>query len=188
LVTDVRHKYTVTLDYPETFAYLLFTCAGVLSVVTFIALKYLNSFVSDFNLVLISLCLGLFGFLFLIDYSPRVIEPWRFIVGFGIISVAFPFGRGVTLSLFSKLIGKHKAGMYMGWMLAIGAISRIVGPFWAVQALTIDPALCFGVTAALFAIILGLQIWFKPNLANHWSTKIEEFMAHSTNAPLVKNS
>lgn len=76
--------------------------------------------------------MGFVGFLVLIDYQDRVIEPWRFIVGFAIISVAFPFGRGVTLSLFSKLIGGHTPGMYMGWILAIGAISRILGPFWAV--------------------------------------------------------
>ena len=87
---------------------------------------------SDYNLVLISSVTGLVGYLILIDYAPRWIEPARFIVGFAVISVTFPFGRGVTLSLFSKLIGNHKAGMYMGWMLAIGAISRIIGPFWAV--------------------------------------------------------
>ena len=92
IVTDIHHKYTNTLDYPESFAYILFTCAGVLSVLTFLALKYLNEYVSDFNLVLISVCLGLAGFLILIDYSPRIIEPARFVIGFAIISVAFPFG------------------------------------------------------------------------------------------------
>jgi len=76
--------------------------------------------------------MGLVGYTVLIDYKLRVIEPWRFILGFSIISVAFPFGRGVTLSMFSKLIGNHNPGYYMGLILAIGAISRIVGPFWAV--------------------------------------------------------
>lgn len=76
--------------------------------------------------------MALVGYAVLIDYKIRVIEPWRFIIGFGIISVAFPVGRGVTLSLFSRLIGNHDPGFYMGWILAIGAISRILGPFWAV--------------------------------------------------------
>ena len=107
IVTDVQHvsswlqKYTNTLDYPEIFAYILFACAGVLSVLTFITLKYINKYVRDYNLVLLSNILGFIGYMVLIDYAPRVIEPARFIIGFVIISVAFPFGRGVTLSLFS---------------------------------------------------------------------------------------
>lgn len=119
---------------------------------TFITLRHLNRFISDYNLVLVSSMLGLVGYLVLIDYVDRVIEPLRFMIGFAIISVAFPFGRGVTLSLFSKLIGNHNPGMYMGYMLAIGAISRILGPFWAVQSLTINPFLTFGVTAILFLV------------------------------------
>jgi len=173
-VTDAQHVYTNTLDYPETFAYLLFAAAGVLSVLTFICLKYLNKYVSDFNLVLISSILGLVGFLIVIDYTPKIIEPARFIIGFCVISVTFPFGRGVTLSLFSKLIGDHKAGTYMGWMLAIGAISRIIGPFWSVQALGVSPALTFGLTAALFLVNILLQIFCKDSLQNHWSVRIKE--------------
>lgn len=175
LVTDINHKYTKTLDYPESFAYILFTGAGVLSVITFITLKHLNRYISDFNLVLLSCIMGFIGYLIVIDYQDRIIEPWRFIVGFGIISVAFPFGRGVTLSLFSKLIGGHNPGMYMGWILAIGAISRIVGPFWAVQSLTIDPKITFGVTAILFLVNIILQLVFRKSLDNHWSVKIAEF-------------
>jgi len=38
IITDVNHKYTNTLDYPESFAYILFTFSGVLSVMTFILL------------------------------------------------------------------------------------------------------------------------------------------------------
>lgn len=132
MITDVNHKYTNTLDYPESFAYILFTFSGVLSVLTFIVLRHLNRYVGEFKLVFLSCLMAFIGYMILIDYKLRVIEPWRFILGFGIISVAFPFGRGVTLSMFSKLIGNHNPGFYMGWILAIGAISRILGPFWAV--------------------------------------------------------
>lgn len=174
IVTDTFHKYTQTLDYPESFAYILFACAGVLSVITFIALKYLNKYISDFNLVLLSSVMGLIGYVILIDYTPRIIEPARFIFGFAIISITFPFGRGVTLSLFSKLIGNHNPGMYMGWMLAIGAISRILGPFWAVQSLKVDPALTFGVTAVLFLLNIICQLLLRGTLKNHWSVLISK--------------
>jgi len=119
--------------------------------------------------------MGLIGYFLLIDFYPRVIEPARFIVGFCIISIAFPFGRGVTLSMFSKIIGKHKAGVYMGYMLAIGAISRIVGPFWSVQFLTISPALTFGISALLFLVNVVAQWYWNDSLTPHWSYFIEMF-------------
>lgn len=173
--TDVMHKYTNTLDYPESFAYILFACSGVLSLLTFIALKRINDILSDKTFVFISSAMGFVGYLLLIDYVPRIIEPVRFIIGFCIISIAFPFGRGVTLAMFSKIIGKHKAGVYMGYMLAVGAISRIVGPFWSVQSLTVSPALTFGISAGLFAVNLIVQWWYNDCLNPHWSYYIEMF-------------
>ena len=74
--------------------------------------------------------------------------------------------------MFSKLIGNHNPGFYMGWILAIGAISRILGPFWAVQSLSIEPRVTFGVTAILFLLNLILQLVFHRQLENHWSVKI----------------
>jgi ceroid-lipofuscinosis MFS transporter 7 len=173
--TDVMHKYTNTLDYPESFAYILFACSGVLSLMTFIALKRISDILTDKTFVLISSAMGFIGYLLLIDYVPRIIEPARFIIGFCIISIAFPLGRGVTLAMFSKIIGKHKAGVYMGYMLAIGAISRIVGPFWSVQSLTVSPALTFGISAGLFGLNLLVQWWYNDCLNPHWSYYIEMF-------------
>ena len=98
--TDVLHKYTDTLDFQESFAYILFACAGVLSFITFLALKKMNDVLPDKYFVFISSAMGLVGYLIMIDYVPRIIEPYRFVIGFCIISVAFPLGRGVTLSLF----------------------------------------------------------------------------------------
>lgn len=173
--TDVFHKYTNTLDYPESFAYILFACSGVLSLITFLLLKKINNLLKDKTLVMVSSAMGLIGFFILIDFVPKVIEPVRFIIGFCIISVAFPFGRGVTLSLFSKIIGKNQAGAYMGYMLAVGAISRIVGPFWAVQALSVSPALTFGICAFLFLVNIVAQWWFNHDLNAHWSYYIEKY-------------
>ena len=173
--TDIVHKYTETLDYPESFAYVLFACSGVLSLITFIFLKKINDILQDKTFVLISSIMGFVGYMLLIDYSPRIIEPARFIIGFCLISITFPFGRGVTLSMFSKLIGKHKAGVYMGYMLAVGAISRIIGPFWSVQSLTVAPALTFGISAALFLLNIVVQLIYNNNLLPHWSYYIERY-------------
>ncbi|CAI2363709.1 unnamed protein product [Moneuplotes crassus] len=173
--TDVVHKYTNTLDYPESFAYILFACSGFLSLLTFLALKKINTWTSDKNFVLISSIMGLVGYFLLLDFSPGIIEPARFVIGFCIISVTFPLGRGVTLSLFSKLIGKHKAGVYMGYMLAVGAISRIIGPFWSVQSLNVSPSLTFGVSAFLFLINIIVQLIYSDSLSAHWSYYIEQY-------------
>lgn len=173
--TDVNHNYTNTLDYNGDFAYVLFACSGVLSIVTFMLLKQVNNLISDKVLVFISSFLGLAGYLIMIDYSPRIIEPARFIVGFCLISIAFPFGRGITLSLFAKIIGKHKAGVYMGYMLAVGAISRCVGPFWAVQALIVSPALTFGICAALFGVNIIAQWIYDNDISPHWSYFIDKY-------------
>jgi ceroid-lipofuscinosis MFS transporter 7 len=185
--TDVLHKYTDTLDYPESFAYILFACSGVLSLLTFIFLKRINELLSDKTFVMISSIMGLVGYFILIDFQPRIIEPVRFIIGFCIISVTFPLGRGVTLSMFSKIIGKHKAGVYMGYILAVGAISRIIGPFWSVQSLTVSPALTFGISALLFLINIIAQWWYNDCLNPHWSFYIDQF-EETQNAKLGKPS
>lgn len=173
--TDITHKYTYTLDYPESFAYILFVISGCLSVLTFMALKRINDWLSDYTFVMISSIMGLVGYFILIDFTPGVIEPARFIVGFCIISITFPLGRGVTLAMYAKIIGKHKAGAYMGYMLAVGAISRIIGPFWSVQSLGVSPALTFGICALLFLVNIIVQWCSKESLRPHWSYYIEVY-------------
>ena len=69
LITDLKHKYTDTLDYPESFAYILFTFSGVLSVLTFIVLRHLNRYISEFKLVFLSCVMAFIGYMLLIDYK-----------------------------------------------------------------------------------------------------------------------
>jgi len=52
--TDIIHKYTDTLDYPESFAYVLFACSGLLSLITFLVLKRINEILPDRTFVMIS--------------------------------------------------------------------------------------------------------------------------------------
>jgi hypothetical protein len=54
----------------------------------------------------------------------------KFIIGYGLITVAFPFGRNVTLSVFSQILGPTPQGYWFGIMFAAGAIPRILGPSW----------------------------------------------------------
>jgi hypothetical protein len=47
------------------------------------------------------------------------------------ITVAFPFGRTAVMGCFSKILGPTPQGFWVGVMLAVGAVPRIVGPWWA---------------------------------------------------------
>lgn len=60
-----------------------------------------------------------------------------FMAGFTFIVIAFPIGRNVILSLYSQILGPAPQGVYMGAMIAVGAIPRAAGPFWAIVALCI---------------------------------------------------
>ena len=61
----------------------------------------------------------------------------RFFIGFTLITVAFPFGRTSVMGCFSKIMGPAPQGFCVGIMLAVGAVPRIIGPWWALVALEI---------------------------------------------------
>ena len=85
---------------------ILFVGSGVITLVTSFALRYISRVVGDRPLLIISMVLGLVGCLLLVDYPgyPRNTLPLpSFLVGFAFITVAFPFGRNVTLSLYSQV-------------------------------------------------------------------------------------
>jgi len=119
---------------------LLFVGVGVVSLLTSVVVKYLSRVVSDYNLLIASLLVGLAGSIFLIDSLPATEKPitlplGRFFIGFTLITVAFPFGRNVSLSVFSKILGPTPQGAWFGWMFAAGALPRIIGPSWSLFAL-----------------------------------------------------
>lgn len=152
---------TVTTPFVQTFynwsvlrANALFTMAGVLALVAFGLLAPLSRVVSDRTLTASSLILGGTGFAVLC--SPNMLPVWRFLLGFAIISVAFPMGRASTVGLYTKLLPMHAQGTGQGVLLAVGAISRILGPFFAVGAIdSIGGGLVvFGGTAAAFMACL----------------------------------
>ena len=105
--------------------------------------------IRDFDLLVLSLVLGLGGSLLLIDAPlfPALGEG-RFLAGFALITVAFPFGRNVALAIFSKVLGPAEQGEWMGLMFVVGALPRCLGPSWSLYALQLacvafpEPAPC----------------------------------------------
>ena len=65
----------------------------------------------------------------------------------------------------------------MGYILATGAISRIVGPFWAVQSLIVGPFLTFGITAFMNFVGIVVFLIFRKECEPHWSYLIDQFEA-----------
>lgn len=107
---------------------LLFVGVGVISLITSIGVKYASRIASDFDLLIVSLIIGLVGSLLLVDGDeggqPIMLPLSRFYVGFVFITVAFPFGRNVSLSIFSKILGPTPQGTWFGYMFAAGALPR----------------------------------------------------------------
>jgi hypothetical protein len=104
-----------------------------------------------------------------VDYVPKEVEPWKFFFGITLVAIAFIVGRAVTLNIYSKIIGPQNAGLYMGQILAIGAIARIIGPIWSVRAASVGLFLVFGMNSVFFVcglitVIIGGKD-LKPHLA-----------------------
>ena len=173
--------------WSQTDVNLLFVAVGVISLVTSIGIKYLARVVSDYNMLLISLVIGLIGSILLIDSPPftdQITLPLpRFFAGFALITVAFPFGRNVSLSVFSQLLGPTPQGQWFGYMFAAGAIPRIIGPSWSLFALDwackIEHMDCFlggrtwlefAVSGTLFAGGIVLALMFKKEMRPYGET------------------
>ena len=135
---------------------LLFTAAGVANLLCAMLMSILtrargpsDPLVGDRTLLVSSCMLAAAGWLLMVppdswglmvppDGSAPPAPPRasmgfvQFGLSFGLVTIAFPFGRGVCLSMVGKLLGERPQGAWMGIMFALGAIARIVGPFWAV--------------------------------------------------------
>jgi len=149
---------------------LLFVGFGIISLITSISLKYLSRKFDDRSMLLCSIFVGLVGSALLIDGNTgnankdgtnHGLSLTRFLVGFSLITVAFPFGRTVTLGIFSNVLGSDNQGLWMGFMLATSAIPRVFGPFLAMYSLEVvnwRTWLEFGSIFALFLVGLLIAI------------------------------
>lgn len=152
--------------WSEMRANLLFTAAGIANFLCSGLLAWLSApvatpsgepgaqRVSDRQLLAASMVLAGVGWLLMVPVGgPMSIT--QFLLAFTLVTVAFPFGRGVCLASAGKLLGDQPQGAWMGIMFALGSIARIVGPFWAVQGFQLGAAVVFGATAALFLLSLA---------------------------------
>ena len=129
-------------DWNQRHVNLLFVGVGIVSLITSVVVKYITRCVNDFTLLVSSLVIGLAGSFLLIDSLPgmtkvAVLPLQRFFIGFTLITIAFPFGRNVSLSIFSQVLGPTPQGQWFGYMFAAGALPRIVGPTWSLYALNV---------------------------------------------------
>ena len=69
------------------------------------------------------------------DPEATLLPLPRFIAGFALITIAFPFGRTSVMGCFSKVLGPTPQGAWVGVLLAVGAVPRIIGPWWSLFAL-----------------------------------------------------
>ena len=161
--------------WEEFYANVLFTGAGVLNLICAAVMAYVTSpvggvegapqRVADLHLLIASMVMAPIGWLMMVppncyDGAWPTMSVAQFLGGFGLVTVAFPFGRGVCLSMVGKLLGDRPQGTWMGITFALGAIARIAGPFWAVHGYQALGALVvFGGTAALYAIsLVGVRL------------------------------
>lgn len=136
----------------------LFTAAGVAAVVALVGVAVATGQgVLERTVLAVSVGLGVVGYGALV--SPPGAPPSlpRFLTAWAAISVAFPLGRASVMAAFSHALRGRPQGGYMGVLLAVGAVSRVIGPFWAVRAFTWPwgGVAVFGSTAALFAVVAG---------------------------------
>lgn len=145
-------------DWTVFQANLLFTAGGIASLAAFVAVAVLGKTVPDRVLVTWSLVIGAAGFSLLLSTPEKPLGVPRFLAGFLTISVAFPLGRATVVALYTKILPLPWQGTGQGIILAVGAVARIVGPFWAVRAFSfwLGGLIVFGVTVLCFLITLLL--------------------------------
>ena len=165
-------------------ANLLFVASGMMNLVCAVVLAfvsaprdaskgYMQARVEDRKLLFTSLGLAGLGWLLLIPAGKPNLT--QFLIAYTLITIAFPFGRGVCLSMVGKLLGDAPQGGWMGVMFALGAVARILGPFWAVHGyFAIGPFAVFGSTCAIFAMSLVSTIFFWPKLVPASAVQVEK--------------
>lgn len=76
-----------------------------------------------------------FGLIFAGGLMLYSAELWQWIIGMVIFFIGHPFAMASTLSLYSKICGPQKQGIYMGMVTAFGSLGRIVSPLWSTSIL-----------------------------------------------------
>ena len=120
---------------------LLFMYSGIMSLIASFSVRYLARNVDERTVLLFSILVGLIGSMLLVDFPfsrtswLSKLPIWRFLIGFCLITIAFPLGRSVVLGMFGNILGETNQGRWMGIMFAISAFPRVIGPFVSLQLL-----------------------------------------------------
>lgn len=146
-------------------ANLLFTGAGLASLLAFVVVGIASTKVPDRVMVSWSLLLGILGFALLCEIPGSSLGVPQFLIGFFFISIAFPVGRATVIALYTKTLPLKWQGTGQGVILAVGAAARILGPFWAVSAFFMEngETIVFASTSCLFLCTLALFAFAFPS-------------------------
>ncbi len=98
---------------------LLFVGVGVFSLIASLAIKYLSRCLDDDILIIVSVLMGMVGSFLLIDSMPgdpeAIMLPLpRFIAGFTLITIAFPFGNGLLHRCWQSIESKGSCVVMQG--------------------------------------------------------------------------
>lgn len=114
------------------------------------------------------------GWILLFDTTGEDIPFPLFVLGYMCdLALSYPVGYTTLVCVLSKLIGPNQAviatqGVYMGLLVAAGALARALAPYWAFPLLMQSSKLCFGLVAislgisALAACLCGSQLAPHP--------------------------
>ena len=126
-------------------------------------------------LLFLGMLIGGFGLIFaggLMFYIPEI---WEWLTGMILFFIGHPFAMASTLSLYSKICGPQKQGIYMGYVTAIGSLGRIVSPLWSSSLLiaeNYDGIWTFSSTGLLMWLSAILTIIYWKKLVPHPMQKI----------------
>jgi len=102
---------------------------------------------------------------------PASLQPWcltmpaikliQFIFGFLFIATGYPFGNAMGNAMFSKVLGPHAQGTWLGILNAGGCVSRTLSPILVSALYTqYGPRATFGFMAAVIAstiVVIGIS-------------------------------
>ena len=89
----------------------------------------------------------------------------QMIVGFALIFSGYPLGSSMSNAIFSKIIGPHPQGTYMGMLGAGACLARILCPLCVTGIYsTAGTWATFGFMTGLMVVIIGIVVIFFKKL------------------------
>jgi len=149
---------------------IIYILGSIIGFLAFVTIHKLDQFFSErhmlifgfFAIALATLTEGGYGYF----ASPL----WMWITGVMIFFLGHPFAMASTLSLYSKIIGPHAQGIYMGFVTAVGSFASIVSPLWGTAIMDLENfrgRITFMSTGLLLLVGLLTSLFTYPYLIPH---------------------